>query len=305
MPTHKERTNQNGEENDYGRGREGREGQAGQGGQACQAGLADQYRNRVGNRRDYHDGEDRNNGRGNDYRGRYGQNQTQNQTQNQNRNRGSNDGRYRNNYRTNNDNPDENFHPRQDLKSLVNRRSHDTVKSLQRLPDSKQSNDGWESDEEAPVAEPEQALEQVTEQAAEQVAQQATERVESDPETALTDAPLTDAPVTTPSEAQETPQQTSESQQNNGQNDAVGGNFVIETNKKYKNITESIDDFEDMPFLSMELFEGIQQYGFKYPSPIQARTIHIINQGHDLIAISTRIGKNGCIFNWKFVTNFY
>ena len=59
-------------------------------------------------------------------------------------------------------------------------------------------------------------------------------------------------------------------------------------------IKESIDDFEKMDFLSEELFMGIHEYGFKYPSPIQSRTIHIVNAGCDLIAQSqSGTGKTG------------
>lgn len=59
-------------------------------------------------------------------------------------------------------------------------------------------------------------------------------------------------------------------------------------------ICESIDDFENMNFLTQELFRGICDYGFKFPSPIQAKTIHIINNGYDLIAQSqSGSGKTG------------
>ena len=37
---------------------------------------------------------------------------------------------------------------------------------------------------------------------------------------------------------------------------------------------ESYDDFENMTFLNEELFKGICNYGFKYPSQIQSKTIH-------------------------------
>ncbi len=70
---------------------------------------------------------------------------------------------------------------------------------------------------------------------------------------------------------------------------------VLENNRdKFENIPESIDDFEDMKFLSEDLLLGIYKYGFKYPSPIQSKTIHIINGGHDLIAQSqSGTGKTG------------
>ena len=59
-------------------------------------------------------------------------------------------------------------------------------------------------------------------------------------------------------------------------------------------LPESINDFEEMKFLSQSLFRGIYEYGFKYPSPIQAQTIHIINSGCDLIAQSqSGSGKTG------------
>jgi len=59
-------------------------------------------------------------------------------------------------------------------------------------------------------------------------------------------------------------------------------------------LPEMIDDFENMKFLSEQLFNGVFKYGFKYPSPIQARTIHIINSGCDLIAQSQAgTGKTG------------
>ena len=60
------------------------------------------------------------------------------------------------------------------------------------------------------------------------------------------------------------------------------------------NIPEQITDFEEMTFLSDELFEGIMEYGFKYPSPIQASSIHLINSGYDLIAqAQSGTGKTG------------
>jgi len=57
---------------------------------------------------------------------------------------------------------------------------------------------------------------------------------------------------------------------------------------------ESYDDFENMTFLNEELFKGICNYGFKYPSQIQSKTIHLINAGYDLIAQSqSGSGKTG------------
>lgn len=59
-------------------------------------------------------------------------------------------------------------------------------------------------------------------------------------------------------------------------------------------LPETIDDFEQMDFLNIELFQGIHEYGFKYPSAIQSKTIHIINSGCDLIAQSqSGSGKTG------------
>ena len=59
-------------------------------------------------------------------------------------------------------------------------------------------------------------------------------------------------------------------------------------------LPESVDDFEEMTFLSPELFKGIHEYGFKYPSVIQSKTIHIINSGCDMIAQSqSGTGKTG------------
>ena len=61
-----------------------------------------------------------------------------------------------------------------------------------------------------------------------------------------------------------------------------------------EDIVDKIDEFEDMDFLSNELFKGIVSYGFKYPSPIQASTIHLINRGSDLIAQAhSGTGKTG------------
>lgn len=59
-------------------------------------------------------------------------------------------------------------------------------------------------------------------------------------------------------------------------------------------LPETIQNFDDMPFLSDELFRGIHEYGFKKPSQIQSKTIHIINNGNDLIAQSqSGSGKTG------------
>jgi translation initiation factor 4A len=64
--------------------------------------------------------------------------------------------------------------------------------------------------------------------------------------------------------------------------------------KEYSELPEEINDFEKMTFLSEELFKGIHEYGFKYPSQIQSKTIHIINSGCDLIAQSqSGSGKTG------------
>lgn len=67
------------------------------------------------------------------------------------------------------------------------------------------------------------------------------------------------------------------------------GNMVRETD----NLPECIDDFEDMK-LEDNLYMGLHEYGFKHPSPIQSRTIHIIKNGADLIAQSqSGTGKTG------------
>ena len=59
-------------------------------------------------------------------------------------------------------------------------------------------------------------------------------------------------------------------------------------------LEESIDDFDNMPFLTDMLYKGICEYGFKFPSQIQSKTIHIINSGADLIAQSqSGSGKTG------------
>lgn len=64
--------------------------------------------------------------------------------------------------------------------------------------------------------------------------------------------------------------------------------------KDVTDLPETIDSFDDMKFLSDELYRGIHEYGFKKPSQIQAKTIHIINNGCDLIAQSqSGSGKTG------------
>lgn len=64
--------------------------------------------------------------------------------------------------------------------------------------------------------------------------------------------------------------------------------------KKNDELPDEINDFEDMTFLSEALYMGICEYGFKIPSQIQAKTIHIINSGADLIAQSqSGTGKTG------------
>ena len=64
--------------------------------------------------------------------------------------------------------------------------------------------------------------------------------------------------------------------------------------REFIELPESINDFAEMKFLSEELWRGIDKYGFKYPSPIQSKTIHIINSGCDLIAQSqSGSGKTG------------
>ena len=67
------------------------------------------------------------------------------------------------------------------------------------------------------------------------------------------------------------------------------GNYV----RKTDNLPDHIEEFEDMK-LSEELFMGIHKYGFKHPSQIQSKTIHIIQSGADLIAQSqSGTGKTG------------
>lgn len=64
--------------------------------------------------------------------------------------------------------------------------------------------------------------------------------------------------------------------------------------REFIELPESINDFENMTFLSENLFRGIHDYGFKFPSLIQSRTMHIINSGCDLIAQSqSGSGKTG------------
>ena len=64
--------------------------------------------------------------------------------------------------------------------------------------------------------------------------------------------------------------------------------------REFIELPESVNDFEDMKFLTEGLFRGIYEYGFKYPSPIQSKTVHIINSGCDLIAQSqSGSGKTG------------
>lgn len=64
--------------------------------------------------------------------------------------------------------------------------------------------------------------------------------------------------------------------------------------REFIELPESLNDFEDMKFLTENIFRGINEYGFKSPSLIQAKTIHIINSGCDLIAQSqSGSGKTG------------
>ncbi len=83
--------------------------------------------------------------------------------------------------------------------------------------------------------------------------------------------------------------------QNNDQNKKKEktGDENNNNNDKNDDLPEFVDDFEKMN-LSLDLMKGVFGYGFKYPSPIQSRTIHIINNGHDLIAQSqSGSGKTG------------
>lgn len=53
-------------------------------------------------------------------------------------------------------------------------------------------------------------------------------------------------------------------------------------------------EFDDMTFLSDELFKGIHAYGYTHPSQIQVKTIAAINAGIDVIAQSqSGTGKTG------------
>ena len=68
---------------------------------------------------------------------------------------------------------------------------------------------------------------------------------------------------------------------------------IVENNEEF-DLPNSIDDFEEMDFLSDELAKAIGDYGFKFPSPVQARSIHIINSGHDMVVQSeSGTGKTG------------
>lgn len=59
-------------------------------------------------------------------------------------------------------------------------------------------------------------------------------------------------------------------------------------------LPKAIQDFDDMNFLPNEILTSIYDYGFKYPSPVQSRSIHIINAGHDMIVQSeSGTGKTG------------
>lgn len=71
-------------------------------------------------------------------------------------------------------------------------------------------------------------------------------------------------------------------------------NYMITNPNRKEKLQETYNEFNDMEFLSDELFRGIHSYGFKYPSQIQSKTIHIINNGDDLIAQSqSGTGKTG------------
>lgn len=64
--------------------------------------------------------------------------------------------------------------------------------------------------------------------------------------------------------------------------------------QKTCDLPATVDEFDEMTFLSEPLLCGIHTYGFKYPSLIQSKTIHIINSGCDLIAQSqSGTGKTG------------
>jgi len=61
-----------------------------------------------------------------------------------------------------------------------------------------------------------------------------------------------------------------------------------------EDLPKAILDFDDMSFLPETLLTSIYDYGFKYPSPVQSRSIHIINAGHDTIVQSeSGTGKTG------------
>jgi translation initiation factor 4A len=68
---------------------------------------------------------------------------------------------------------------------------------------------------------------------------------------------------------------------------------IVENNKGF-DLPDSIDDFEDMKFLNEDLLTAIYDYGFKFPSTVQSRSIHIIHSGHDMIVQSdSGTGKTG------------
>jgi superfamily II DNA/RNA helicase len=59
-------------------------------------------------------------------------------------------------------------------------------------------------------------------------------------------------------------------------------------------ILENYDEFDDMDFLSCDLLEGITNYGFKYPSPIQSYVIPLLYNNMNIIAQSqSGTGKTG------------
>jgi superfamily II DNA/RNA helicase len=68
---------------------------------------------------------------------------------------------------------------------------------------------------------------------------------------------------------------------------------IVENNDNF-DLPNLIEDFDDMRFLPEELLTGVYDYGFKFPSPVQARSIHIVNSGHDMIVQSdSGTGKTG------------
>jgi superfamily II DNA/RNA helicase len=70
--------------------------------------------------------------------------------------------------------------------------------------------------------------------------------------------------------------------------------YTIENVNRKETLPKTYDEFNDMDFLSDNLLRGINFFGFKYPSQIQSKTIHIINNGDDLIAQSqSGSGKTG------------